>query len=922
MHHIRMLPGHASPSPRPSPHRMGRGRSRCWFAAAALGLFSIFAQAQPYIPGTTYFGRSNYIEYATGDLPFIMSAPHGGTLNPTEMPDRTNCPSCSGWDFSTTTDTATDDVAAKVNAEIGKLTGHLPHIIICHLDRNKIDCNREVVEGAQGDPEAVIAWNEFQGFINSASNNVITNFSKGFYIDQHGQGHPEQRLELGYLLDKYELTNTDAYMDSHSSTFKNTSSIRTLANLVSNVTSFSQLLRGQNSFGAFMVAEGYPATPSLTIPAPFTNPTSSSNFFNGGYNTDVHGSISGGPLNAMQIEANYTGVRDTSGNRTAYAAAVARTLEKFFATHYGINLRTCAPKVWPSGTGSWNSTSSWADGVLPVGTNRIVFTGSSGTSTLNITALSTSALHSITFNSWGTPTGYTLAGNPVTLIAGVSNFSGGAHSFNIPVTLAAPQAFSASPGALNFYANVTNSGNHLICIGNVAINGVISGGGGLTKSGLGGLVLAANNTYNGPTTNESGSISLYNTSTFGNASGALVLAGGDILVKNTRSTAPISNPLVMTADATISGDSTLTNSTRIVPFSANSITTVGGTLTIRNAGNNATATNNAFRVRFTGGGFNFTQPIVVGHASDLPVAISQLESFNDNLVGDQTFNGVISGTGQFRRDISNGVTAGRTILTGANTYTGGTLVQAGTLLVNNTTGSGTGSGGVTVSNAGTLGGTGTISGAVVCAGVISPGQSAGTLTLGGLDLSSGGTNVWELASLSTTGEGTNFDQLVLTGGNLALGGNAKLQINFIGSAAAPDGANAFWQGVRSWKIISLTGSATNIGFTTFPAILDGSFGAGSFTNFTDMSGSVWLKYLPTNAFTRPLISPNVPGAGTTNATLQWSAIEGQTYQLQSKDDLTTPVWTVVATVIAPTNAASFTDTNAPATQRFYRVVIP
>ena len=878
-------------------------RRRCWFTVAALVLFSALAQAQPYIPGDTYFGRSNYIDYAAGDLPFIMSAPHGGTLTPSEIPNRTNCPTCPGWDFTTTTDTATDDVAAKVKTEVGKLTGHLPHIIICHLDRDKIDCNREIGEGAQNDPEGIIAWNEFQNYINAASNNVITNFGKGFYIDQHGQGHPEGRLELGYLLDKYDLTNTDSYMDSHSSTFKNTSSIRTLANSVSNTTSFSKLLRGTNSFGELMVNEGYDATPSFTIPAPFTNPTSSSNFFNGGYNTDVHGSVGSGPLSAMQIEANYTGVRDTTNNRTAYAQAVARTLEKYFVTFYGINLRTCAPSVWDSGTGSWGTAANWALGITPVSSNYLVFAGAGGTTTHNLSALATGngVITSLTFGNAATGA-YTITGNAFTMNGGITNDNAFTNIVNDNVTLPANFPLAVNSGTLT-------------------LGGVISGAGGFAKSGAGTLALTAVNTYTGATTNSGGTISLNATSTLGN-NGLLVLAGGDLLVLNSRSAAPLSNSILMTANTTISGNSTLTNSNRILPFSANNITTVGGTLTIRNTGTNATATNNAFRVRFTGGTFNFSQPIVVGHASDLPVLVSQLESFNDNLVGDQTFSGVISGTGQFRRDISNGVTAGRTILTGANTYSGGTLVQAGTLLVNNTAGSGTGSGGVTVSNAGTLGGTGAISGAVVCAGVIAPGQSAGTLTLGGLDLSSGGTNAWELASLSTTGEGTNFDQLVLTGGNLALGGSAKLQISFIGSATAPDGANAFWQGVRSWKIISLTGSATNTGFTTFPAILNGSFGAGSFTNFADLGGSVWLKYLPTNAFTRPLISSSVSGAAAGSPTIEWSAIEGQTYQLQSKDNLTAPVWTVVATLVAPTTTASFTDTNAPATQRFYRVIIP
>ncbi|MFM2081749.1 MAG: hypothetical protein RL380_440, partial [Verrucomicrobiota bacterium] len=89
-----------------------------WLAATFLLGASLSLWAQPYVPGSTYFGRSNYIEYAAGDLPFIMSAPHGGSLTPSEIPDRTNCPSCSGWDFATATDSNTDDVATKVWAEL------------------------------------------------------------------------------------------------------------------------------------------------------------------------------------------------------------------------------------------------------------------------------------------------------------------------------------------------------------------------------------------------------------------------------------------------------------------------------------------------------------------------------------------------------------------------------------------------------------------------------------------------------------------------------------------------------------------------------------------------------------------------------------------------------------------------------------
>ena len=42
-----------------------------------------------YVPGQTYFGRNQYIEYIAGDLPVIVSAPHGGGEEPDEIPLRT-----------------------------------------------------------------------------------------------------------------------------------------------------------------------------------------------------------------------------------------------------------------------------------------------------------------------------------------------------------------------------------------------------------------------------------------------------------------------------------------------------------------------------------------------------------------------------------------------------------------------------------------------------------------------------------------------------------------------------------------------------------------------------------------------------------------------------------------------------------------
>jgi len=278
-------------------------------------------------------------------------------------------------------------------------------------------------------------------------------------------------------------------------------------------------------------------------------------------------------------------------------------------------------------------------------------------------------------------------------------------------------------------------------------------------------------------------------------------------------------------------------------------------------------------------------------------------------------NGVISGAGGLTK-----AGAGVSTLNAANNYSGDTFVAAGTLLVNNPSGSGTGVGNVTVSNSGTLGGTGSISGPVVCSGTIASGLSAGKLTLGGgLDLSAGGTDVWELSTLSEAGAGTNFDQLVLTGGTLALGGSSKLQIGFINSAIPPTNSSPFWMMSHTWTIISLTGAATNAGATTFSTILSGNYSTGRFTNTTDSAGNVLLSYVATPAARTVMQSFNFVAPDVFSLTS--SAEANRSYVLQFTTNLSNPTWTPVSTNIAPGNSLNLTNITSGEPIRFYRLLV-
>ena len=283
--------------------------------ASATGLAR---QDSSFVPGHSYFGRNQYIEYIAGNSPYVVSAPHGGTLTPSEIPDRT-----SG---ETVRDTNTDTLAKTIGAAVFAHEGVYPHIIICHLRRTKLDANRDLSEATEGGNQyAVQAWKEFQSFIDTAEQAVNRDFGKGFYVDLHGHGHVIQQLELGYILSRSTLGLSDNTLDNNTY-YANSSSIRSLVPLSG--ISFSKLLRGPNSLGTLFENQGFPATPSGPRPSP-----SNSDYFSGGYNTERHGSLGGGPVSGVQIECNMTGVRENAESWSKFSTAFAEVIQYYTDLH-------------------------------------------------------------------------------------------------------------------------------------------------------------------------------------------------------------------------------------------------------------------------------------------------------------------------------------------------------------------------------------------------------------------------------------------------------------------------------------------------------------------------------------------------------------------------------------------------------------
>lgn len=72
------------------------------------------AKGQSFLSGKTYFSDKEYIEYFAGNMPLILTVPHGGLLVPSTIPNR-NCAECV-----TVMDTNTQELGRLIADEVKK----------------------------------------------------------------------------------------------------------------------------------------------------------------------------------------------------------------------------------------------------------------------------------------------------------------------------------------------------------------------------------------------------------------------------------------------------------------------------------------------------------------------------------------------------------------------------------------------------------------------------------------------------------------------------------------------------------------------------------------------------------------------------------------------------------------------------------
>lgn len=358
----------------------------------------------------------------------------------------------------------------------------------------------------------------------------------------------------------------------------------------------------------------------------------------------------------------------------------------------------------------------------------------------------------------------------------------------------------------------------------LALRGVVSGSGTLTKSGSGTLTLTANNTYTGGTTIVSGLLNIGDGGTTGSitanvvnnaalafnrsdaatysgvisgtgtltklGAGKLTLTGKSTYTGNTTVTGGIleiltANALPVTTLLSLASGTTLdvdANQTVAGFFGASGL---GATIALANgvtftvavpvanvtttfAGNVAGA--GVFAVNGAGGDIvNLTGSVTNTGGTLVGPGASLVIASGGSVTGPITTSGTLSfgnpGT-QILNNVISGtgglsVSNGVTTLSGNNTYSGPTNITGGKLLL---TGANTGGGTITVGNGAIFGGTGTTTGPLVLnsGSAVAPGASPGILSVGATTFAGGARFAFEINSVTGTA-GTSWDLLGISG---------------------------------------------------------------------------------------------------------------------------------------------------------------
>lgn len=209
-----------------------------------------------------------------GGLPIILTAPHGGSAAIPGVPERKGD---GATRFNPRADTNTDVLTEKLADALEQKLGKRPYVVIARFHRKYLDANRRPADAFES-AEAKATYDAYHAAIASACKEVTARWGRGVVLDIHGQAAQPDVVLRG------------------------TQNGKTVAHLLKR--SGREAVYGETSLFGQLAKQGFAVFPTVGSSEP------ESPNYSGGHTVGIHGSSSGGTIDAIQLELG-TNYRDS-----------------------------------------------------------------------------------------------------------------------------------------------------------------------------------------------------------------------------------------------------------------------------------------------------------------------------------------------------------------------------------------------------------------------------------------------------------------------------------------------------------------------------------------------------------------------------------------------------------------------------------
>lgn len=141
--------------------------------------------------------RAPHLLVEVGELPFIISAPHGGKLDlPNTSPRTGEGLKAAPGGFVISRDTGTEELALEVAAEVRRRFDKPAHLVINRIHRKYCDPNRTPKEAYDTDGGQT-HYEAYHTALKAACASTQRQFHRGVLLDLHGQGTSAKTVYRG-----------------------------------------------------------------------------------------------------------------------------------------------------------------------------------------------------------------------------------------------------------------------------------------------------------------------------------------------------------------------------------------------------------------------------------------------------------------------------------------------------------------------------------------------------------------------------------------------------------------------------------------------------------------------------------------------------------------------------------------------------